>query len=475
MKTRLLIILLLTNFIFATSATNQKIDSLKILIEKTKIDTLKSLELLKLAEAYDDILEVDSALKYSKIGYNISVKAKFKSGLVQHLVNISVSYVRKKNQTKALKTIFQAFQIAEENNLQKEILKALNGVSFIYTSFDEYREAIKYKIKYWKKYEQLINDPVYKSNFENQLNYDSLKISMALGNLSTYFLKIKLIDSSLYYGDKALSFMNQISKKDPSYNAYVLNCLGSAYNLKNETSKAISLFKKSIQESLNSKSKRKSTATLYKALWELAIIFKQKGEIDSSNYYALKAYQYCSQIKWDKDLIEIQNLLANNFTGVDNTKAVYFYQQSSILRDSLFNKEKAEQLRNITFNELEREKEIEEQKIIREEERKKQIQFSLIAFGIIISILLFIILSRSFITNDKTNAYFATLVLLMIFEFFNLLISPYIGIVTSNIPILSFVTAISMALILSPIQDHIKKWLTSIMTKKKTELDKVKN
>ena len=50
------------------------------------------------------------------------------------------------------------------------------------------------------------------------------------------------------------------------------------------------------------------------------------------------------------------------------------------------------------------------------------------------------------------------------------MIGPYIGLITANIPALSFVTAICMALILSPVQGRFKKWLTTIMKKKRLKM-----
>jgi hypothetical protein len=470
MSKNIFVLLLLALSLNVHAQSRPKIDSLKIVLAHSKFDTNQVNILQQIAEEYSNVMEYDTAFKYTSIGLKLSRKLKYNKGIVTHLINSSGYYVRMQNQTKALELILEAYKIAEEENLQKETLQALTGISFAYTSFNDYREAIKYKFKQWKKYEILIHDPEYRKNNFEKLNSDSLKVSQSIATLSFYHLKINELDSAFIYGKKALAYANTIRKKDASFLAYPINCLGFAYRLSGNSDSAMTLFRKSIQQSQLSTIKKNKITNLYKSYWEIAIIFSEAHQADSSIYYAELALSYCKQLKWDKDALEIQSLLAKNYSGIDNSKAVYYYQQSSVLRDSLYNKEKTEQLQNITFNEQERQKELEEQKRIKEEERKKQIQYSLLALSIFIIIILFMALSRSLITSEKINAYFATLALLMVFEFLNLMIGPYIGLITANVPAISFVTAICMALILSPLQSRFKKWLTSMMQKKKSKI-----
>lgn len=463
-----ILLILISNLVY--SQKEHKIDSLKTVLSHTKIDTNRVITLQLLSEEYHSKMEYDIAFKYTTDGLTLARKLKYKRGIVNHLVNASGYYVRRQNQIKALELIFEAYKIAEEENFQRETLQVLTGISFAYTSFDDYREAIKYKIKHLKQYEIIIRDANYRKNNFDKLNIDSTKIAQSISTLSFYHIKINELDSAFYFGNKALAYANRISKKDPSILAYPMNCMGISYRLSGDFHKALDFFRKSIQQSELSKIKKNKITNLYKSYWEIAIIKSELSQKDSSIYYAEKALSLCKQLKWDKDALEIQILLAENFSGIDNEKAIYYYQQSSILRDSLYDKEKTEQIKNITFIEQERQKELEEQKRIKEEERQKQIQFTLLAIGILMIIILFISLSRSFITGEKVNAYFATLALLMVFEFFNLLSSPYIGLYTANIPALSFVSAIIMALILSPLQRRFKNWLTSIMQKKKAKI-----
>ena len=133
------------------------------------------------------------------------------------------------------------------------------------------------------------------------------------------------------------------------------------------------------------------------------------------------------------------------------------------MQDSLYTKEKTEQLQNITANEKERQEELENQRKLAEMKRKKQIHFAIIGVSILLFIIVFIALSRSIITSDKVNTFLATIAVMMIFKFSNMIMDPYVEFKVSDNPSVLFFTAIVTAAALSPIQKYIQKWLKDKM------------
>jgi predicted nucleic acid-binding Zn ribbon protein len=71
-----------------------------------------------------------------------------------------------------------------------------------------------------------------------------------------------------------------------------------------------------------------------------------------------------------------------------------------------------------------------------EEQRKQNIQYALIALGIIVLLTLYLSLSRSFISNTKLIQFFGVIALLIVFEFLNLLLHPFLERVTHHSPVL---------------------------------------
>src|SRR5664280_1836586 len=80
-----------------------------------------------------------------------------------------------------------------------------------------------------------------------------------------------------------------------------------------------------------------------------------------------------------------------------------------------------------------------------EEQRKQNIQYALIALGIITFIILFLILSRSFITSTKLIEFLSVLALLIVFEFLNLLLHPFLEGVTNHTPVLMLLALVCVA------------------------------
>ena len=84
----------------------------------------------------------------------------------------------------------------------------------------------------------------------------------------------------------------------------------------------------------------------------------------------------------------------------------------------------------MTFDEQLRQQELVTGKIKVEEQRKQNIQFALIALGIIVFIILFLLFSHSIVANQKLISFFGVLGLLIVFEFINLLIHPWLASLT---------------------------------------------
>ena len=463
---RIIPLLLIIFFVpfFSIAFENDKLDSLFKVLKHSKSDTNKVLLLLDISNEYSKKTEYEKVIQYAEIGMSLSKKLHYKKGIILNLSLYTGYYVRKQNQTRALKYIFEAYEISQNDpKLAKENLTVLSEIAFVYTSFNDYKEAIKYKVKNWKGIEKLLKTKAYIAIKTNDLHKDSLDLALAISNLSYYHFKIKEYNSALYYSDIALGYLNKINKEDPSFEGYTLSCMGSVYRESGKIDLAISTFRKCIKLGEKSIIKKNRITVLYKSNWEMAILKKIKNDIDSSIYYAEIALKLCEGIKWGKDILEIKQLLAENYVGIDNSKAIGYYKESIKLNKELNDKTKLEHLQMMTSHEEERQIEMEEMRRIEEEERRKKIEYALIALSIVISILSFVVLSGSIITSATTNKFLTSLILLFVFEFFNLFLGPYIGEYTNNLPTLTFISAICLALVLSPFHGHLEKWIEKKM------------
>ncbi len=175
------------------------------------------------------------------------------------------------------------------------------------------------------------------------------------------------------------------------------------------------------------------------------------GKYSHNNFIKLNATSYL------KTVFDRQNKI----------DSAYFYsKQESALKDSVFSQEKLNKAQAMAFNEDLRLKEEQSKKIEEEHHRQQNVQFALIALGIILFIILFLLLSRSFITSTKMIEFFGVMALLVVFEFLNLLLHPFLERVTHHKPVLMLLALVCIAALLIPLHHRLEKWTTKVLVEK---------
>jgi DMSO/TMAO reductase YedYZ heme-binding membrane subunit len=100
------------------------------------------------------------------------------------------------------------------------------------------------------------------------------------------------------------------------------------------------------------------------------------------------------------------------------------------------------------------------------EKRKKDLQYAAIAIGIIGFTILFLLLSHSVIVNAKLIGFAGIVGLLVVFEFINLLLHPYLMHVTNESPFLMLLALVCIAALLVPVHHYLQKWITQKLVEK---------
>ena len=102
----------------------------------------------------------------------------------------------------------------------------------------------------------------------------------------------------------------------------------------------------------------------------------------------------------------------------------------------------------------------------REDERKANIQYAGIGIGIIILVTLFLFLSRTVLVNERLITFFTALGLLIVFEFLNLIIHPWLAGFTHESPLLMLLALVLIAALLIPLHHRMEHWLKGKMVEK---------
>lgn len=210
---------------------------------------------------------------------------------------------------------------------------------------------------------------------------------------------------------------------------------------------------------------------LARAYCEFAEHFDRYHQRDSAIYYATKGLLMDKKYHYLVYQLAASTLLSKLYNERHNIDSAFKYQQLMIgIRDSVFSFDKVIRLQNLEFNEQLRQQEIASEKKLAAQERKENIQYVLIAAALSIFTTLFLLLSRSFITNSKWIDFFGVVTLLIIFEFINLILHPFLEQLTHHSPALMLLALVAIAALLVPLHHKLEKLATAKLIAKNKEI-----
>jgi tetratricopeptide (TPR) repeat protein len=420
-----------------------EIDSLRQQVNQATDDTRRVAALYNLAQGY--ILENhDSSFAISLRGLDLARKIRYRHGEMMGHSAIGNIFSLKGNYPEALRSQLQALKIAEEEkNLQweAEIAMSIAGVYFFQKDYDQ---ALAYMRRSKLLGEKLNNREIVQS---------------ALENTGAVYVISQRYDSALIYTQ--LAYSKAIELKAPVYNM-LLN-LGHVYAGKEQYGLSLEHFRSALPEI----DKEGNAYYRCEAMLGMANVFEKTGRSDSAQWYATESYLLARERDYVQPLLDASNYLSTFYKKRKNLDSAFFYsEEAKAANDSLFSQQKFNQLQSLTISEQLRQKEKEEQERLAKEERTHNLQYAAIAIGIIVFIIVFLLLSHSIIVNKNVIRFLAALSLLILFEFINLLIHPFLVGITHHSPILLLAALVCIAAMLIPIHHKLEHWMTERLIEK---------
>jgi hypothetical protein len=165
------------------------------------------------------------------------------------------------------------------------------------------------------------------------------------------------------------------------------------------------------------------------------------------------------------------------YDKLNKTDSAYYYAKVEIeTRKLVFDEEKLSGIQAMGLKEQLRKMDEAAKNEEVKQQRKQNIQYIFLAIGIVTFLILFFMLSRSIVVNEKWISFFGILGLLIVFEFINLLIHPFLERVTHHNPMLMLLALVALASLLIPLHHRLEKWIKTKMTdkNKKIRLDAAK-
>lgn len=417
-------------------------DSLLRVLKRQKQDSTRVASLLTLADVLY-ISKPDTGILLSIEALALSKKINFLIGEYYSLTLIGSAYMTTGNYPKALDYCLQSLKLVEKSSDTDAIAGSYNLLGVLYREQGNYQEAINY----------LYKGKALQNRFDILAN-----------TCETYFY-MKMPDSARLYGQQALTMAYQF-KSDRAM-GWILFEMAFVHLLAEEYPLALANFRMSIPLS----QKVDDYLALCKEYRGMAEVFEKTGQFDSSLHYAQNALAFAKQRDILNEVVKNSTFLSTLYRKKGNSDSALVYMDiAKTANDSLFNQQRESQVQSLTFDEKIRQIEKEEREKQEKEQRKHNLQYSAIALSLISFLVLFLLLSHSVVVNQRTVRFLGIVSLLLVFEFINLLIHPYLGELTHHSPVWMLLIMVCIAALLVPLHHKIEHWLTHKLVEKNNRI-----
>jgi hypothetical protein len=430
--------------------TNAQIntDSLDKQLKNSKTDTARDNMLRSFSQTLA-LQKPDSAL--AKL---LKLKAHFElSGNQQAqgwiLTGISLSLTYAGNYEDGTAIGLQSLKIFE---LIKDTLGIMNALNTTAISIAENGDRTV-AIQYFKR------NLDYNSLFKN----DHIRFS-SKNNIADCYLKLDQPDSALPY---LSSVMENSSNVEPYFLGIILGNYGEYYEEKKEYDLAFPYLRKSFSNLVIAKDFF-DQSTAYN---DMAGIYFEQQQYDSSRYYAYHAVELAAQDHFNQPLMKGYDILYKNYERGHRSDSAFKYLKLQLAtKDSMFSEEKQKKVQGLAFAEQIREQEIATKEAIAEKNHKQTIETAAIGAGILIFIIFFLLYSNSIVASPRLIRFLGVIALIVMFEFLYLVLDRYIMQFTNDSTLIMLLVWVVLAAALSPLDEFMNEWVKHRLVEKNKKI-----
>ncbi len=369
-------------------------------------------------------------------------------------VSIAEYFYSKADYTQVLEYVFKALELAQRG-YRKSLPVLYANIGLTYLELDNYQSALYYLRKGQQSLSSSSDDV---GNPKAFLDETLARVYQATGKP----------DSALKYIQEAyqLNLKKETGQKkveDQQVNqAAIYRTFALVYELLNEPELVNYYFKKSISysDSIRVPAALATTSNQYSAY-----LIKQQKYTDAKKY-ALLAFNTAKRSGFKKQIIEASSTLFDLNNRLNRNDSAYYYLKiNHLYQDSLLSEQKVNQMQSLITSQQLHEAEQSVKAAQDDEQRKHNIQYAAIALGLVLLVMLFLLISRS-IVNTRVIEIVGVIGLLIVFEFINLVIHPYIARLTNDSPLLMLLILVLIAAVIVPLHHQLEHWIKHKLVEK---------
>lgn len=290
---------------------------------------------------------------------------------------------------------------------------------------------------------------------------DEQELSNSYNDIGATYAKANMPDSGIVYAQLAVNI--DLRMNNEINLPFSLSTLAENYIASKNYDLAVPFLNKSLSYALKSNNPWAIGFTQM----DLAQAYQGLKNYDSAVHYAQQSIKLAVPNSLQEIMLKSYTVICEVYEATNKQdSANKYFRLAAITKDSLYTIEKLNYAQTISFREQLKEQEIAAEKEKAEAERKNNIQYIGIAIGILLFIILFLLLSRSIIVNEKVISFLGILGLLVVFEFINLIFHPLIASLTHHSPVWMLVILVGIASLLIPLHHKLEHWIKHKMVEK---------
>lgn len=345
---------------------DQKLANLRELAEsKNKITRINALN--ELAEWHYN-RDIRKSLDYGQEALELAQEEDFKQGIQNAYKILRRIHRRLGNYNVAVEYTLKNLPIAEQLRDTAELLDAYTTLGNIHSAMGNYVESQQYL-----KQARIIGEKINAPTLANILNY----IGRGYGKSGQY-------DSAIFYIKAAMQ--RELDFPQPGYGlSYIYNNLAEVYIELGKYEEAIHFY----DLSAGLEEERKSPLGKTFTLSGLARVYQRKKEYDKAIALALQSIEISTQNLYRDKAREAYGILYEIYQDKgDFEKALLYYKQFNIYKDSIFSEDRMQYIENLKIN-YETERIQQENELLKKDTELKDAQIKqqysyAIAFGVIL-------------------------------------------------------------------------------------------
>ena len=338
MKNRIILLVLI--LVVKTAIAQQVIiDSLTTEIGKAKEDTNKVKLLGDLARSYYQF-KPDTAILLAQQAYALSQKINYPQGEALSINRMAAAYATLGDYAKALSLFEKALIISKGIKDSYGVIRAYNNIGDTYMTQQDYGKALEYL----QKEKELL---------DQHKDVDPYIRTIHSINVGECYLHLQQYDSALLYLKSSYGKVKQMKYED-LYGDFERD-LGQVEAAKGNLQAALTYFQRSITSYMVVEDQQHLSLTYY----AMADFYHKQNQQDSAIAYAKKALETAQSGSYNQGVLDASKRLSEYYAGNNDKEAFRYLLLATAAKDSLYSQEKVKQLLSITFEERQREQELE--------------------------------------------------------------------------------------------------------------------